>query len=170
MLDLADSPSGSNRVIDIVRETGFDTARLRFEVTQSPGTKALDLAAKALIDLQELGVSLTVKIDGSGTGGGAMPYLSYIDFDTLKIGKPFVRNLTDDTESHKLVVAILAVAQTLKLPVSAEGVETSSQAGILSELGCTTAQGLFFHKPLSASDLRHLLEAQDLGLSEPVTE
>jgi diguanylate cyclase (GGDEF)-like protein len=170
MLDLADSPSGSNRLIDIVRETGFDTARLRFEVTQSPGTKALDLAAKALIDLQQLGVSLTVKIDGSGTGGGAMPYLSYIDFDTIKIGKSFVRNLTDDTESHKLVVAILAVAQTLQLPVSAEGVETSSQAGILSELGCTTAQGLFFHKPLPASDLRHLLEAQDLGLSEPVTE
>jgi len=78
----------------------------------------------------------------------------------LKIDQSFVSDLTDDSDSQEFFVAFAAMAEVLGLAVIADGVETSRQAEILSEIGCTGAQGFFFHKPMPASDLCQLLEAQ----------
>ena len=149
---------GPSRLMDALLETDLDKDRLCLEVTQTTRGKNLDLTIKAVTELQRLGVSLA--LSGVGGGYGKMRDLKNFDFAMLKIDQSFVSDLTDDSDSQKFIVAFAAMAEVLGLAVIADGVETSRQAEILSEIGCTGAQGFFFHKPMPASDLCQLLEAQ----------
>jgi EAL domain-containing protein (putative c-di-GMP-specific phosphodiesterase class I) len=114
-----------------------------------------------LTRLRELGVS--VGVDDFGTGYSSLAYLRRLPIDVLKIDRSFVMDADRDEEDAQIVKTILALGQTLRLKVIAEGIETRRQAQLLLSLGCDTAQGYLFSRPLAAAELEHQLERSDRG-------
>ncbi|TVO52673.1 bifunctional diguanylate cyclase/phosphodiesterase [Denitromonas halophila] len=102
----------------------------------------------ALVSLNRMGVHIAM--DDFGTGYSSLSYLRSYPFDTLKIDRSFVGDITIDAADRELVNATIAMAHGLGLSVVAEGVETEAQLDYLHSRGCDIAQGYLFGKPVPA--------------------
>jgi diguanylate cyclase (GGDEF)-like protein/PAS domain S-box-containing protein len=131
-----------------VAEVGIDTSLLAIELTESALIDDPEKAAVTLGQLKDMG--LTVSIDDFGTGYSSLSYLKRFPIDCLKIDRTFVRDIVTDPDDAAIVTAIITMAQSLKLDVVAEGVETQEQVDFLRARGCAAAQGYYFSRPLSA--------------------
>ena len=89
-----------------------------------------------------------IAIDDFGTGFSSLSYLSKLPFDTLKIDRSFVIDMTTSPEGLALVSTIINLAHSLKLNAVAEGVETDEQSRLLRLLKCDEMQGFLFSRPL----------------------
>ena len=78
--------------------------------------------------------------------------------DTLKIDRSFVNRLGADPQSTAIVRSVVALAKSLHLSVTGEGIETAAQQAQLALLGCDRGQGYLFSRPITAADLGALLE------------
>ena len=112
-----------------------------------------DVALATFEKLKALGVGLA--LDDFGTGYSSMSYLSMFPFDTLKIDRSIVAGEGDKRE--KMLNSILNLARELELDVVAEGVENTSDAENLSELGCQFGQSYLFGAPANADQTTRLL-------------
>jgi len=133
--------------------------RLELEITESAVVNDVDEAQKVFENLKSLGVRLS--LDDFGTGYSALGYLKRFPFDTIKIDRAFVRGIDEDPFDEAIAASIVALGRSLDLNVTAEGVETSSQLGVVKGLRCDEAQGYLFSRPLEAAELERLL--QDRG-------
>jgi EAL domain-containing protein (putative c-di-GMP-specific phosphodiesterase class I) len=88
--------------------------------------------------------------------------------DILKIDKSFIDHLDGDGEEAALARAILSLGQTLELQTIAEGVESGGQADELKRLDCDMAQGYFFARPTSRSELLALLQSRSQSMTARV--
>uniref|UniRef100_A0A8J4M5M7 EAL domain-containing protein n=1 Tax=Acidicaldus sp. TaxID=1872105 RepID=A0A8J4M5M7_9PROT len=142
-------------VADCLARTGLAPERLELEVTESI---LIEDAKGALATLNALkGLGLRIVLDDFGTGYSSLSYLRRFPFDKLKIDHSFVQSLGQDQEATAIVRAILALAQSLGLDVTAEGVETGEQLRLLQALSCTQIQGYLLGRPQSAAALSTLL-------------
>ena len=151
------------RVAAIVAESGIDPATLELEITESVIMKDEAWAQSALAQLKQIGVCLA--IDDFGTGYSSLGRLRHFVVDRLKIDRSFVTNLIDCAEDRAIVMAILSMAKSLSIDVTAEGVENFPQLMFLQENACQEAQGFLFSRALPAADadalLRRAAEASD---------
>ncbi|HXI12164.1 MAG TPA: EAL domain-containing protein [Thermoanaerobaculia bacterium] len=131
--------------------SGLEPTRLKVEITETAAMLNPEASAATLRRLKELGVE--VAIDDFGTGYSSLAYLKRFPLDTLKIDRAFVSGLGRNDEDESIVQAIISLARALDLSVTAEGVETSVQLDVLLRLGCTTAQGYYFAKPLTEEEI-----------------
>lgn len=158
------------RLVDLVsgltREFDIDTNLLHFEITESAAMQNSEQHLGALQALRQLGSR--IMIDDFGTGYSSLSYLKHLPIDTLKIDRAFVRDMATDPNDAAIVSAIVSIASNLGLQVVAEGVETAEQVECLLKLGCQTAQGFYFSRPLSAEQARRLLE--DIGAQRRANE
>ncbi|MEK9722186.1 MAG: EAL domain-containing protein [Rhodospirillaceae bacterium] len=129
-----------------LEETGLDPRLLELEMTESAMLDDSGATATALEELRRLGIS--VAIDDFGTGYSSLSYLTSFPLDTLKVNRAFVMNLPDDRDAVAIARAIVGMAKSLELHIVAEGIETDNQAAFLHALGCHTAQGYRYSKPL----------------------
>jgi EAL domain-containing protein (putative c-di-GMP-specific phosphodiesterase class I) len=135
---------------------------LALEMTESSIMGNAEQTLITLNRLKNMGVSLG--IDDFGTGYSSLSYLQRLPFDTLKIDRSFVRELTAGKGSMDIVRAILELARSLKLEVIAEGVETEQQLCRLRKLGCPYYQGFLFSKPVDAAAAESLYgQTRDSG-------
>ena len=143
------------RVASILAETGIDPATLELEITESVIMKDEAWAQSALAQLKQIGVCLA--IDDFGTCYSSLGRLRHFVVDRLKIDRSFVTNLIDCAEDRAIVMAILSMAKSLSIDVTAEGVENFPQLMFLQENACQEAQGFLFSRALPASDADALL-------------
>lgn len=132
----------------IIAETGVSREQIKLEITESLLMENSEATLEILQTLQQWGVGLS--LDDFGTGYSSLSYLHRFPIDTLKIDRSFINRMDSDLQSREIVKTIIALAQTLKMKVVAEGVETAQQAANLKDLQCALAQGYFFSKPLPA--------------------
>jgi len=127
---------------------------LDLEITEGVLMSGHAYIDETLIALSKLGVGLSM--DDFGTGYSSLSYLRSYPFDTLKIDRSFISDITIDPADAELVNAAIAMAHSLGLTVVAEGVETEQQLALLTERGCEYAQGYLFSKPVSADQLEEI--------------
>ncbi len=142
----------------ILDETGLDCRWLELEITESSIMQNMSFARKALQDLYEMGVHISM--DDFGTGYSSLGYLKKLPFHTLKIDKSFVEELKHNPQDVAIISAVIALGRGLDLQVVAEGIETQMQVDILRNLGCELMQGYFFSRPLTAQDAVQLYQIQ----------
>lgn len=111
-----------------------------------------------LNEVRKLGISIS--IDDFGTGYSSLSYLQKLPIDQLKIDRSFVRDLNHNDNDKALVLAVIAMAHSLKLNVIAEGVETTQQQEFLKLNKCNTAQGYLFSRPIPFLQLTSMLLSQ----------
>ncbi|WP_241994329.1 putative bifunctional diguanylate cyclase/phosphodiesterase [Chroococcidiopsis cubana] len=149
-----------DKIRQILVETSFDPHCLKLEITESTIVEDLASAKAKLIQLQELGIQ--VSIDDFGTGYSSLSYLSRFPINFLKIDRSFIQDIDTSSERLEIIRAIVSLADSLKIDVVAEGVETASQLAQLCSLQPTSgqehfAQGYLFSKPLNRDAAKSLI-------------
>jgi diguanylate cyclase (GGDEF)-like protein len=133
---------------------------LELEITESCIMDNIEDTLKQVRRLRGIGIRLS--IDDFGTGYSSMAYLKQLPATLVKIDQSFVRNLPASLADIEIVRAVLHLAQGLHMETLAEGVETAAQARFLADEGCTTAQGYYFSRPVSAEAITDLLRSQNI--------
>ncbi len=119
---------------------------LDIEIVESVMLENIPLVVKNINECKKLGV--TFSLDDFGTGYSSLSYLKKLETHSIKIDQSFIRGILDDKNSLLLTIAIIGLAKSFNREVIAEGVETVEQAKLLMRLGCDSAQGYGFAKPM----------------------
>lgn len=119
---------------------------LDIEIVESVMLENIPLVVKNINECKKLGV--TFSLDDFGTGYSSLSYLKKLETHSIKIDQSFIRGIFDDKNSLLLTIAIIGLAKSFNREVIAEGVETVEQAKLLMRLGCDSAQGYGFAKPM----------------------
>ncbi|QDZ11215.1 putative bifunctional diguanylate cyclase/phosphodiesterase [Devosia ginsengisoli] len=135
--------------------SGLAAPRLEIEITEGLLMENPEAVVEKLGEIRALGV--TIAMDDFGTGYSSLSYLLKFPFDKIKIDRSFVDASSDDEVARDILKAIASLGKTLKLKITAEGVETQAQAEFLSGIACHQLQGFYFARPLDHIDLPHYL-------------
>jgi EAL domain-containing protein (putative c-di-GMP-specific phosphodiesterase class I) len=138
-----------------VQRHAINPMRLKLELTESMLLDSIEDIITKMNVLKEIGIRFS--LDDFGTGYSSLQYLKRLPLDQLKIDQSFVRDLATDSSDKAIVHTIIAMAQSLRLDVIAEGVETEEQQQILMGKGCTHYQGYLFGKPVPIEQFEALL-------------
>ena len=139
-----------NTISRVLQETNLDASALELEMTESILMNNADHAVETLKKLKEIGVHLA--IDDFGTGYSSLSYLKQFPIDRLKIDQSFIKAITTDADDQAIASAVISMAESMKLQVTAEGVETLAQMQFLMKEKCNEAQGYHFSHPMTAED------------------
>lgn len=158
-------PDLVSRVESALGSGGSTPEHVCLEITETTLMVDMETSLNVLRNLSDLGVELA--IDDFGTGYSSLSYLKQLPVDILKIDRSFVEGLGRDPDDTSIVSAIVSLASSLGLDVTAEGVETKLQYDELVRLGVKRAQGFLLGRPVPANELELLLE-QQAGLTSPL--
>jgi diguanylate cyclase (GGDEF)-like protein/PAS domain S-box-containing protein len=148
-------PDFVGTVTEVLEEMDFPAHLLELEVTENLLLQRTPQLEENLRGLRELGVGLTV--DDFGTGYSSLSYLRKFSFDNLKIDRSFLNGVETNPHDAAIVSAIIALSSKLGIKVIAEGVETAGQVEFLVSRECDQAQGFYFSRPISMSDVIEVL-------------
>jgi diguanylate cyclase (GGDEF)-like protein len=136
------------KILHVLAETRLPTHRLEIELTENALIHDFETAKRVITFLKNKKVR--VSLDDFGTGYSSLTHLSELPFDKIKIDQSFVRAAAENSDTLKIVAAIINLGRSLGLPTIAEGVENQDLAELLLKLGCTQAQGFHFSRPIPA--------------------
>jgi diguanylate cyclase (GGDEF)-like protein/PAS domain S-box-containing protein len=144
-------------VMSALRESGLPASRLELEVTESIFLRDGTLAVQVLDQIRSLGVKLS--LDDFGTGYSSLGYLRNVRFDTIKVDRSFVQGAAKNkAESLAIIRAVVALADSLNIATTAEGVETEGELAMIQQLGCKKIQGYYFGRPMVFADSLELFK------------
>jgi diguanylate cyclase (GGDEF)-like protein/PAS domain S-box-containing protein len=150
----------------LIQQYGIVPRRLALEVTENNLIPAFDAASYTLREIRRLGCS--IMIDDFGTGYSSLSYLHRLPFDYLKIDGSFIKSVTVDSYSNKIVKSMLHLAQELELEVIAEGVDSFVKLEHLRGLSCRYIQGYLVSEPLPREEAVRYLERYLMTGSVPI--
>ena len=161
-----DSDLFVTNVFDAIERHGVDPEMLIIEVTENAIVSDLVGAAAKLQQLRSRGV--TIAIDDFGTGYTSLAHLRALPVDILKIDRSFVAGAGTNAYEESIVRLIIDTGHLLGATITAEGIETDSEARQLTSLGTDTMQGYYFARPTAAAELGAVLDRLgDAELSRP---
>jgi diguanylate cyclase (GGDEF)-like protein len=152
------NPEFPVEVGQLLEETGFPPHRLELEVTETHLVIDSDVAGRSMAMIRDFGVRIV--LDDFGTGYASIGFLRQFRFEKLKIDRSLVVEAAEDAGSRAMMLASVAVARSLDMDVTAEGVETEEQAAMVRAAGCDQIQGWLYYKAMTANELEHLLSQQ----------
>ncbi|MFT3669574.1 MAG: EAL domain-containing protein [Pseudoxanthomonas sp.] len=146
-------PPFVDAVRDVLHRVGLPPSRLELEVTESALAREPAAAREVLARLR--GSGIRIAIDDFGVGYSSMAQLRELPFDHIKLDQSFAAGLLQDARATTvaIIAAILQLARTLQVPVTAEGVEQQAQLDALRALGCASVQGFLLGRPAPADRL-----------------
>ena len=142
-------------VATALRESGVEASRIELEITESVLLHDNDVNVATLDELDDLGV--TIALDDFGTGYSSLSYLHRFSFDRIKIDHSFIRDILRNEGSLMIVRAIVMLAHSLGLVVTAEGVETDDQLAAVRGEGCDSVQGYYIGRPMPLADFQEFV-------------
>ncbi|WP_172970243.1 bifunctional diguanylate cyclase/phosphodiesterase [Erythrobacter sp. THAF29] len=137
-------------VVEALASSGLSPDRLLLEITESVVLEMDEELESLIKSLSELGVSFA--LDDFGRGYSSLNYIEKMQFSMIKIDREFVQAASGGSvKSQAIVTAIVSLARTLDMVVTAEGIEQDEQAAAMRKLGCTCFQGYYFGWPSETS-------------------
>jgi diguanylate cyclase (GGDEF)-like protein len=138
-------------IVGQLHEANIPADWLMLEITESMIMTDPERSIAALQELRSLGVRLS--IDDYGTGHASLSYLKRLPVNEMKIDKTFITRMADDPRDVEITSSTVHLAARLGLDVVAEGVETAEVARLLDTMGCPSAQGYYYSRPLPPDEL-----------------
>ncbi|ATY31941.1 putative bifunctional diguanylate cyclase/phosphodiesterase [Sphingomonas psychrotolerans] len=149
------NPAFVSVVAQALAQSGLPPERLELEVTESVFMREGTVAIEVLEKILDLGVRLS--LDDFGTGYSSLGYLAHTRFSSIKIDRSFVQGASKGTkEAIAIIRAVVALADSLGMATTAEGVETEEEHLMVQQLGCSKVQGYYFGRPLPVHEARVL--------------
>ena len=147
-------------VDEVLKETGLAPERLEIELTESGLIADHARALATITRLKTLGVSIAM--DDFGTGYSSLALLQHFPFDKIKIDRSFITDVANRPRAAAIVRAALLIAESMNIPVLAEGVESEEEFAYLREAGCPAVQGFLFGRPMPLSSVQTLMLREQL--------
>ena len=154
-VDISD-PDMSDYICKIVNENGISPHDYLLEITESAYTDNSQQIIDIVNNLRNKG--FRIEMDDFGSGYSSLNMLTTLPIDALKLDKGFINNIAHGNKEMRMVELILEIAEFLKVPVIAEGVETKEQLALLKVAKCDVIQGYYFSKPLPPEEFNALIE------------
>lgn len=145
-------------VTSVLRETDISPSCLELEISETLSMQDPQSTIRVLRELRKLGVRLVV--DDFGTGYTNLNFLKQFPLDNIKLHQSFVSGIERNPEDLAISDAVISMAHSLRLRVTAEGVESGSQLALLADRGCDEMQGHYFSEAVSGAECKELLLAQ----------
>jgi diguanylate cyclase (GGDEF)-like protein len=158
-------PDLERRVRETLLRHRVPPAMLILEITESVAMDDIESSMRVFDMLDDIGVQIS--IDDFGTGYSSLSYLRRLPARQLKIDRSFIRDLETSSDAQAIVEAVVRLAHALGLKVVGEGVETSGQAAILTQLQCDELQGYLYARPMPEQALLVWLVQQGMAVSPP---
>lgn len=139
-----------NTLRGLIKQHSIMPGMLKLELTESLLLENIEKAIVTMRELSDFGIKFA--LDDFGTGYSSLQYLKRLPLYQLKIDQSFVNDIAVDSNDLAIIRTIVAMADTLNLEVIAEGVETTEQQLLLTEVGCVLYQGYLFSKPVPINE------------------
>jgi diguanylate cyclase (GGDEF)-like protein/PAS domain S-box-containing protein len=153
-------PDLADNVLHVLDLAKVPAKHLEIEVTEKVLLEGRSgMVSETLEKFRKQGVQIA--LDDFGTGYASLTHLKQFPVSHIKIDQSFVRDLECDPEDRAIVEAVIGLAKSLNLQVTAEGVETEGQLRQLREMGCHNAQGYLFARPMAAARVVEFLASQN---------
>lgn len=136
-------------VADVLERTGMNPKRLILELTEGSRIADTDTVTAVLGRLNEC--SIRIALDDFGTGESSLSYLRRLPIHIVKIDRAFIADMVLAPRDAAIVAAVTELAHALGLTVIAEGVESEEQHRRLRRMGCESAQGFYYARPMTPS-------------------
>ena len=99
-----------------------------------------------------------VCIDDFGSGYTSFVYIRKYGISRIKIASEFVTQALNSKIDAQIVAAIINLARSMKIKVSAKGVERSEDIEFLKRLECNEMQGYFLSYPMSTANFEDFIK------------
>jgi predicted signal transduction protein with EAL and GGDEF domain len=139
-----------DNLLTVLQQFGMMPGQIEIEVTETGLLDATATARENLLGLRDAGVKIA--LDDFGVGYSSLSHLRDHPISRLKLDRSFTVDCMRDATTLTIVKAVIDMAHSLRLSVTAEGIETQAQQTWMQHLGCESAQGFLFARPLSAED------------------
>ena len=135
---------------DLVTDGGLDYSDLHLEITESAYTENARQIISTVNELRNIG--FVIEMDDFGSGYSSLNMIATLPIDVLKLDMVFIRSVFRENGNLRMLKVIVEIAETLSVPMIAEGVEKAEQLNTLREMGCAMVQGYYFSPPLPAAE------------------
>lgn len=159
------NPAFTDYVRYVLKQTEIEASRVTLEITEGYMIQNPQRTRQSIERLKTLGVK--VALDDFGSGFSSIGYLRQFGFDRIKIDRSLVDGVTESESQREMLQATVALARSLNIPVTAEGIETEAQAVAVRLFGCDSLQGYYFSKPVPADKISDMLETRREENSKP---
>lgn len=144
-----------DNLLSTIKDGHIQPKQIKLEITERLLIQQPDNAKDTLQHCLDAGVGIA--IDDFGTGYSSLSYLYYFPIQILKIDQSFIRAMYREDRSLELVKSIVGLGKNMGLAIVAEGVENLEEAQLLQDMGCDSAQGYYFARPMSEQNIIKLL-------------
>tara|TARA_R110002051_G_scaffold68434_6_gene123532 strand:- start:117589 stop:119562 length:1974 start_codon:yes stop_codon:yes gene_type:complete len=158
------SPVAVDEILDLVKRSGIEPARIEFEITETVMMTDIDQARRSIERISALGCKLA--LDDFGSGHSSFSYLHQLPVSKIKIDRSFVTPLLKDASASKIVRTIINLGHSLDLDCVVEGVETQAELNLLKDMQARYIQGYIFGKPMEADLVAPYLDAEARGVEK----